>query len=80
MQDFVAWHLNKTGLFTVRSTYHAEWDYQFGRHHPNVMEIGESHGGHIWNFFVETADSLEDKYFQVESFTWAHSLSRSIDK
>jgi hypothetical protein len=27
MQDFVAWHHTKTGLFTVRSAYHAEWDY-----------------------------------------------------
>jgi hypothetical protein len=34
MQDFVAWHLTKTGLFTVRSAYHAEWEYQFGRHNP----------------------------------------------
>jgi hypothetical protein len=48
MQDFVAWHHTKTGLFTVRSAYHAEWDYQFGRHNPNVMSIGESHGSQVW--------------------------------
>jgi hypothetical protein len=80
MQDFVAWHLNKIGLFTIRSAYPAEWDYQLGRHHPNVMDIGKSQGGHIWKNIVETAASSKIKKIQVESFTWAHSLSRSIGK
>jgi hypothetical protein len=47
VQDFVAWHLTKMGFFTVRSAYHAEWDYQFGLHNPNVMQIGESQGGQV---------------------------------
>jgi hypothetical protein len=44
MQDFVMRHLTKTALFMVRSAYHAEWYYQFGRHNPYVMNIGESAG------------------------------------
>jgi hypothetical protein len=32
MEDFVAWHLTKTAIFTVRSAYHAEWECQLGRH------------------------------------------------
>jgi hypothetical protein len=47
MQDFVACYLTKMGLFTVQFAYHAEWDYQFGRHHPNVIDIGESQGSHV---------------------------------
>jgi ribonuclease HI len=48
MEDFVAWHWTKSGLFTVRSAYHAEWEYQFGRHNPNVMDIGGSRGDDVW--------------------------------
>jgi hypothetical protein len=48
MEDFVAWHWTKSGLFTVRSAYHAECDYQFGRHNPNVMDIGGSRGSDVW--------------------------------
>jgi hypothetical protein len=31
MDDFVSWHHNKNGLFTVRSAYFLEWDHQHGR-------------------------------------------------
>jgi hypothetical protein len=31
MNDFIAWHHTKNRIFSVRPTYHAEWDYQFGR-------------------------------------------------
>jgi hypothetical protein len=48
MEDFVAWHYTKTGLFTVWSAYHAEWDYQFGRHNPNAMGIGDSQHSKLW--------------------------------
>jgi ribonuclease HI len=30
MEDFVGWSLTKTGTFSVRSAYHAEWESQFG--------------------------------------------------
>lgn len=28
--DFVAWHYNHSGTFSVRSAYHVEWKHQFG--------------------------------------------------
>lgn len=31
MDDFVSWHYNRTGSFTVRSAYHTEFKHQFGR-------------------------------------------------
>ncbi|KAE8769205.1 hypothetical protein D1007_59232 [Hordeum vulgare] len=31
MSDFVSWHPAKRGSFSVRSTYHEEWDLQHGR-------------------------------------------------
>jgi hypothetical protein len=34
-EDLVAWHYNKTGLFTVRSAYYRQWDYRFGRKERN---------------------------------------------
>jgi hypothetical protein len=42
MEDFVAWHYTSNGIFTVRSAYHAEWDYRFGqneRKSPGRVEI-----------------------------------------
>jgi hypothetical protein len=47
MQDFVDWHFTKSGLFTVRSAYHVEWEYQFGRRNPNIMHISESQGSKV---------------------------------
>jgi hypothetical protein len=34
-------------LRCFRSAYHVEWDYQFGRHNPNVMDIGGSRGNDV---------------------------------
>jgi hypothetical protein len=48
MQDFVPWHYTKLGTFIVRSAYHLEWDYQFGRHHPDVMSVGNPEGSRVW--------------------------------
>jgi hypothetical protein len=31
MEDFVAWYRSDDGIFSIRSAYHAEWDYEFGR-------------------------------------------------
>lgn len=31
MEDFVAWNYTKKGMFPVKSTYHTQWDHQFGR-------------------------------------------------
>jgi hypothetical protein len=30
MEDFISWHYTKTGMFSVRSCYHAEWEHQHG--------------------------------------------------
>ncbi|GJN37276.1 hypothetical protein PR202_gb26210 [Eleusine coracana subsp. coracana] len=29
-EDLVAWHYNRSGLFTVRSAYHCQWKHKFG--------------------------------------------------
>lgn len=31
MEDFVSWNYNRTGIFTVKTAYHMEWDQQHGR-------------------------------------------------
>lgn len=43
MEDFVARHNTKSGMFSVRSAYHAEWSYRFGRHERNLLGVEGSH-------------------------------------
>jgi hypothetical protein len=31
MDDFITWRFNKNGLFSVRSTFHMEWESRFGK-------------------------------------------------
>jgi hypothetical protein len=63
MQGFVAWHNTKSGLFTMRSVYHAEWKYQFRCHSPNVMHIGEPEGSQVWFFLWELQFPSKIKVF-----------------
>jgi len=30
-EDFVAWHFNRNGLFSVRSAYHQQWMHKFNK-------------------------------------------------
>jgi hypothetical protein len=46
-EDFVAWHHNKLGLFTVRSAYYCQWNYKFGRNNMNV-NISEGANNPVW--------------------------------
>jgi hypothetical protein len=66
MQDLAAWHHTKTSLLTVRPVYRAEWEYQFGRHNQNAMEIDGSNGSKVskklWRLNVPTE--------VVEIFGW----------
>lgn len=43
MEDFVPWHNTKSGMFSVRSPYYAEWSYHFGRHERNLLGAEGSH-------------------------------------
>jgi hypothetical protein len=38
MEDFVSWNHTKTGMFSVRSAYHLEWDHQHGRKLRRTMQ------------------------------------------
>jgi hypothetical protein len=31
VEDFIAWHYSKIGIFSVKSAYHVEWEHQHGR-------------------------------------------------
>ncbi|PNT70332.1 hypothetical protein BRADI_2g10133v3 [Brachypodium distachyon] len=48
MEDFVAWHHTKNGLFSVHSAYHAEWDYQFGRKERNCLGARRTQISRVW--------------------------------
>ena len=40
--DFIAWHLDRSGRFSVRSAYHAEWIHKFGQHANSNLHPGSS--------------------------------------
>jgi hypothetical protein len=48
MNDFVSWHFTKTGVFTVRSCYHAEWDHQHGNKMRRTSVYGTSSSLPVW--------------------------------
>jgi hypothetical protein len=48
MEDFIAWHYTKIGFFSVRSTYHVEWDHQHGRKLQRTTGIGSTDINPVW--------------------------------
>jgi hypothetical protein len=39
-EDFVAWHHNRNGLFSVRSAYHVQWKHRFGERQRGLPTDG----------------------------------------
>ena len=48
MNDFVGWHYNKSGIFSVRSCYHVEWEHQHGQKLRRTSGYGSSSTLQIW--------------------------------
>ena len=48
MSDFVAWSLNKHGIFTVKSAYHALWYFQHGRKLQRTDGLGATSANPTW--------------------------------
>jgi len=46
-EDYVAWHYNRNGLFTVRLAYHCQWEDIYGRRH-HVMQASGAGKSHLW--------------------------------
>jgi hypothetical protein len=46
-EDFVAWHHNNSGMFSVKSAYYCQWNYKFGRNHRNE-NIAEGANNSVW--------------------------------
>jgi hypothetical protein len=38
-EDLVAWHFNRSGLFSVRSAYHLQWEHKYGSR-PGLDQAG----------------------------------------
>jgi hypothetical protein len=51
MEDFVAWHYTSNGIFTVRSAYHAEWDYRFGQNERIALGVGRLEISPMWKSY-----------------------------
>jgi hypothetical protein len=72
MQDLAAWHHTKTSLLTVRPAYRAEWEYQFGRHNQNAMEIDGSNGSKVSKKLWRLNVPNRSRNFWMSSTTWSH--------
>uniref|UniRef100_A0A453R7C6 Reverse transcriptase zinc-binding domain-containing protein n=1 Tax=Aegilops tauschii subsp. strangulata TaxID=200361 RepID=A0A453R7C6_AEGTS len=48
MTDFIAWSYTKNGLFSVRSAYSVEWNYQYGSKLKYSNGMGRSTRNPIW--------------------------------
>ena len=48
MEDFVSWHLHRSGSFTVNSAYHEEWEHQHGRKLRMTNSIQASSTSPVW--------------------------------
>jgi hypothetical protein len=48
MQDFVSWHLSRNGIFSVKSAYHREWEFQHGAKLRRTSNYGSSYTLPIW--------------------------------
>lgn len=41
-EDYVAWHLTKTGIFSVRSTYYKQWEDSYDSTEPSSLSSGSA--------------------------------------
>jgi hypothetical protein len=48
MEDFIAWHHNSNGIFTVRCAYHMECDYRFGRNERRALGVERLEISPVW--------------------------------
>jgi ribonuclease HI len=62
MEDFVSWNLTKTGIFSVRSAYHAEWESRFG-HKVNGNHDGSMREHPMWKFIWKLKVPSKVKFF-----------------
>ena len=37
IEDFVAWHLTKNGIFSIRSAYYKQWEDTYVNENPNIF-------------------------------------------
>ncbi|PNT62574.1 hypothetical protein BRADI_4g05372v3 [Brachypodium distachyon] len=63
VEDFVAWHFNKSGLFSVRSAYHMEWDHQHGEKLRRTNGAGAVQTHPIWRKLRRLKVPLKVKFF-----------------
>jgi hypothetical protein len=61
-EDFVAWHHNRNGLLSVRSAYHCQWKYKFGRN-QNSMRAGGQGNDEVWSKLWKL-----DRFFRTGDF------------
>lgn len=67
VDDFVAWHYNKSGVFSVRSAYHVEWDHQHGEKLRRTNGMGGTRGHPVWKKIWELKVPVKVKIFGWKS-------------
>jgi hypothetical protein len=74
MEDLVAWHFNRNGLFTVKSAYHCQWSSKFGSR-PLTVSAGGSGVDSVWKKLWKLSIPSKVKKFRMAGIAWLHSLS-----
>lgn len=71
-EDLIAWHLNRNGLFSVKSAYHCQWSQQPGATAPP--------GSISMETALEAIDTEQNQNFWMARASWLHSLLRYVGK
>lgn len=45
----MAWHYNRSGIFSVRSTYHVQWEHRYGSHVVSGTQGSMTGNLQVWN-------------------------------
>jgi hypothetical protein len=72
-EDCVAWHFNRSGLFSVKLAYHCHWKKKFGARIAGPQGSGTSNR-QVWKKLMETPSAGEDKKFWLESSSRSYAM------
>jgi hypothetical protein len=62
-KDYISWHGNKNGVFSVGSAYHIEWKHQYNGRTCRELVQGTSLNNPIWRILWKLAGPANVNFF-----------------